>query len=476
MPQPNFLFLMTDHQQARTVNTGVCQTPNTDRIIDEGVRFNRNYTVNAICSPTRASLFTGLHVHGHGMYDCTHASDEMRSKFRADLPTWSGTLADAGYHNAYFGKWHVERSKDLSQFGWRHFDECRDLSDWRSEPGHDVAARRLLSRSLGGRGYAERELYAVIDEPAGVQRPGCIYDRALCYFEEHFADGDEPWSLFISTPEPHDPYICPAEFYDLYDPDEIDLPASFDDDLDGKPNVLKRMQEVFAPLTEDDFRQAIACYLGVCSMLDHHTGQVLDALQDSGQWDNTVIVCLTDHADMMGAHRLLTKGVTPYEEVYNVPLIIRDPNAEGNGRDTDHVVSIGDVGPTVLELAGCEPFEETHFRSLTPLLEEPGRDDWADEAYAEFHGQRYFFTQRILWRDQLKYVFNAYDFDEMYDLAVDPHEMSNVVDDPAYADRKEDMLRGIWRHVHDTGDEVLANSHYWSLRFFDLGPDSLEHD
>ena len=115
MPQPNFLFLMTDHQQARTVNTDVCHTPNVDRISAEGVRFNRNYTVNAICSPTRASLMTGLHVHGHGMYDCTHASDPCRSELREGVPMWSEALADAGYHSAYFGKWHVERSNDLSQ-------------------------------------------------------------------------------------------------------------------------------------------------------------------------------------------------------------------------------------------------------------------------------------------------------------------------------------------------------------------------
>lgn len=475
MSRPNFLFLMTDHQQARTVNSDVCLTPNVDRISAEGVRFNRNYTVNAICSPTRASLFTGLHVHGHGMYDCTHASDPCRSELRAGTPMWSDALADAGYHSAYFGKWHVERSRDLSQFGWRHFDECGDLAAWRRRRGYEGPARRLLSKSLGGRGYAERELYAVIDEPAEVQRPALIYDRALEYFERHFASGDEPWCLFVSTPEPHDPYVCPAEFFKLHDPNEIELPASFDDDLEGKPNVLKRMQEVFAPLTEEDFRQATACFLGMCSLLDAQTGRLLDALQAAGQWDNTVIVYLTDHGDMMGAHRLLTKGITPYEEVYNIPLIVRDPNAAGNGWPSDRVVSIGDVGPTVLDLAGCEPFERTDFRSLTPLLDDPARDDWTDEAYAEFHGQRYFFTQRILWREQLKYVLNAYDFDEMYDLERDPHEMNNVVDDPAYAERKDDMLRGIWRNVHDSGDEVLANSHYWSLRFFDLGPDSVPH-
>ena len=472
--QPNFLFIMTDQQQGRTVNSDLCHTPNLDRLSAEGVRFNRAYTVNAICSPTRASLFTGLHVHGHGMYDCTHASDECRSEFRHGLPTWSEALADAGYHNAYFGKWHVERTEDLSQFGWRHYDPCRDPGAWRSDRGHQRSAPRLLSKSLGGSGYEERELYAVIDEPAGVQRPGMTFERARTYLDRYLAAGDEPWCIFISTPEPHDPYVCPAEFYDLYDPDEIDLPASFGDDLCGKPNVLKRMQQVFAEMSEEEFRQATACYLGVCSMLDHHAGDFFEALEAAGQWENTVVVYTADHGDMMGAHRLLTKGITAYEEVYNIPLVVRDPRMAGNSEESDRVVSIGDVGATVLELAGCDPFQETHFCSLVPLLANPAGDDWRDVAYAEFHGQRFCFTQRILWRDHLKYIFNAFDYDEMYDLQADPHELRNVVDDPAFADPRDEMLRGIWRQIKDTGDHVLAESHYWSLRFFDLGPDSVE--
>lgn len=475
MSSPNFLFLMTDHQQARTVRSDVCLTPHTDRISAEGVRFDRAYTVNAICSPTRATLFTGVHVHTHGMYDCTHTVDDARARFRTELPTWSQALADAGYHNAYFGKWHVERSNDLSRFGWRHFNLGAGYGRWREERGYGRQGRRLLSRRLGGNGYAEREVYAVVDEPGAASRPAYIYDRALEYFTEHLADADEPWCLFVSTPEPHDPYVCPADYYELYDPARIELPASFNDDLRDKPAILRRMQRVFEPFTEEDFRQATACFYGVTSLIDAQVGRLLDALQASGQWDNTIIVYTTDHGDMMGAHRLLTKGVTPYEEVYNIPLIVRDPRAAGNGTASDHVVSIGDLAPTVLDLAGCPPFERTHFRSLRALLDDPGRPDWEDEAYAEFHGQRFFFTQRILWRDQLKFVLNAFDDDELYDLAKDPHELHNLAHDPPYADVKADMLRGVWRQIHATGDDTLAQSHYWSLRIFDLGPDCVEH-
>ncbi len=471
MSTPNFLFLMADHFTARAANTGACHTPNIDKIAERGIRFRRCYTVNAICSPARATLFTGVHVHAHGMYDCTHTVDDARARFRTELPTWSQALAEAGYHCAYFGKWHVERSNELSRFGWRYqFDE--PYGKWRKAMGLSGAQQLVSARRLGGRGYAERVLYGVTAEPAQASRTAHIFRRGAEYLERELANR-EPWCLFLSTPEPHDPYIAPQEYFDMYDSAKIELPASFNDDLAGKPNVLKRMQRVFAELTADEFREAIACFYAVCSMIDAEIGYVLDALDRIGQAERTVIIFLVDHGDLMGAHRMFTKGVTPYEEVYNVPLVISSPGF-AQGQECEHVVSLGDVCPTVLELAQLRPFDVCHFRSLAPLLREPQTPDWVDEAYAEFHGQRYFFTQRILWRGNLKYVMNAFDYDEMYDLGKDPWELENVAENPEYADAREEMLRGIWRKIHETGDETLANAHYWSLRFFDLGPDSVK--
>ena len=474
MSRPNFLFLMTDHQTAATVNSDVCHTPHIDRIIRDGVRFRRAYTVNAICSPARATLFTGLHVHTHGMYDCTHTVDDARARFRTERPTWSAALNAAGHHCAYFGKWHVERSNDLSRFGWQY--QLREpYQDWRREHGLPPEGNLGMVRALGGtRGYRRTPLYGVVDEPADGSTTAQIFTRGAQYLEQHLSAA-QPWCLFLSTPEPHDAYFARREYYERYASAEIAKPASFDDDLRGKPNVLRRMQRVWDELTWDDFAEATRCFYAVCTGIDAQVGRVLDALERTGQADNTVIVYLVDHGDLMGAHRLLTKGITPYEEVYNIPLIVRDPASRASGADCDRIVSLGDVCPTVLERAGLDPFELGHFRSLVPLLSDPTGLGWTDEAYAEFHGQRYFYTQRILWRDRLKYVMNAYDFDEMYDLAADPAELRNVADDPAHTSAKEAMLKGIWRKIHETDDQTLANAHYWTLRFFDLGPDCVEH-
>ncbi len=473
MSRPNFLFLMTDHQQAATIASDDVLTPNIDRLSARGVRFARNHTVNAVCSPARASIFTGVHVHTHGMYDVTHCQDDCRARFRTELPTWSQALADSGYHNAYLGKWHVERSNELRQFGW-HYQMRETYLDWRREKGLSSKPRMDMQVKLkAGRGYAERPICALVDEPADATPTGWVFSRGAEYLQT--LSQDTPWCMFVSTPDPHDPYVVPRRFWDMYDPAQIEKPTSFDDELIGKPNVLKRMQSVYDELRWEEFAKGIAGYRAQCTMIDHHVGRILDALEESGQAENTVVVLLTDHGDLAGAHRMFTKGITPYEEVYNTPLVWSGPGI-AEGEICEYLTNTPSVCPTVLDMAGIDPFELGHFESLRPLLEKPQKAEWNDEAYAEFHGQRYNFTQRILWRGNLKYVMNCYDYDEMYDLANDPAELHNVAYDGRYAMEKDEMLRGIWRQIHDTGDETMARAQYNTLRFCDLGPDCVEHD
>ncbi|NLS79665.1 MAG: sulfatase-like hydrolase/transferase, partial [Chloroflexi bacterium] len=121
--RPNVLFLMTDQQQAGTLDPGSpCQTPNLDRLARQGTRFTNAHTVNAICSPTRASLFTGVYPSQHGMVDCAHAVPDYRARLRTYLEMWSQRLAAHGYRCGYFGKWHVERSENLRHFGFEEYD------------------------------------------------------------------------------------------------------------------------------------------------------------------------------------------------------------------------------------------------------------------------------------------------------------------------------------------------------------------
>lgn len=470
--QPNFLIFMTDQQQGGTIHPGSpCLTPNLDQLASEGTVFTRSYTCNAICSPTRASLMTGVLPHTHGIHDCTHVVSELHAKYDDTLPTWAQHLVAAGYQTAYYGKWHVERSVELDRFGWQTYDECgASYGAYRRAQGLAPTPELYKSSTLHDPGYRDQVLYGVTEESPEHSRPYFIAQQGIDYLQNE-AEADQPWCLFVSTPEPHDVYVAHQPYYEQYDIDQLELPASWRDPAADKPAVLRRMQRVFGDLSDEDALETIACYYASCTLIDAQVGRLVAAIEARGELDNTVIMYLADHGDMMGAHGLFTKGVTPYEEVYHVPLLIRVPGAERAicDRNVDHC----GLAPTILELAGAAPLPgEQHFRALTPLLEDPANPAWENVAFAEFHGQRFAFTQRILWWDDWKLVLNAYADDELYDLATDPGELHNLSLLPRFQSVKERLLRRLWQQVHETGDTCLGNAHYHSMRFFDLGPNS----
>jgi arylsulfatase A-like enzyme len=460
--RPNILFLMTDHTNAQATAPGsACQTPHLDALAAEGVRFARGTTTNAICSPARASLMTATYPSTHGVWDCTHT---QRSRWVDADPTllhWSQRLAEAGYRTGYFGKWHVEQSRDLARFGWEEYDlSCSSL---RLPAIPDTEVR------IPTPGYRDHLLAAVgrDDEPDPPRHPA--FEQGIDFLRRH-ACGEAPFCCFVSTSEPHDAYVPPRRFFERYVLDAVPLSPTLHDDLAGKPEVLRRMQAVWSSLTEDDWRRVSAAYRAVVSFLDHEVGRILDVLRETGAWDDTIIVFTSDHGDMLGGHGLATKGVgTSYEEVYNIPFILRVPGG-ASGEDTSTLTGLIDVGPTLLDLCGLAPLPAAQGRSLRPVLEgtaDPA--DWQD-AYAEFYGQRFVYTQRVVWHGTWKFVFSPGGIDELYDLASDPYETQNLAADPAHRARLEDMLRRMWRRMADIGDESLLNTHYATLRTASLGP------
>jgi arylsulfatase A-like enzyme len=140
------------------------------------------------------------------------------------------------------------------------------------------------------------------------------------------------------------------------------------------------------------------------------------------------------------------------------------------GSHSDALVSSMDLAPTLVEAAGCDPLPTSEARSLIPLLHGQDPGPAFDQHMAEFHGQRFFYTQRILWWEQFKYVFNGYDFDELYDLEADPHELHNLAEDPAYAGVLTEMATRMWRRIRETGDFNMVQSHYGMFRYAPVGP------
>ena len=474
MSPPNILFLITDQQQAATVNpTSPCQTSNLDRLSTGAVRFSRAYTVNAICSPTRASLFTGMLPHTHGMVDCTHTVEDYRARFRKGLTLWSQRLEQMGYRTGYFGKWHVERSNQLDEFGFAEYElhASKKFKAYQNSLGLPPQAERFVKRHLVKQpGYRDCPLYGVIDGEPEETSEYYLYSQGIKFLQKAAQDQSKPWCLTISTTAPHDPYFALKRYYDLYPTSEIEQPPNFHDDLKDKPNIYRRMQDVWREMRWAHFAEATACYYAICTLIDDQVGRILNVLEGLGQLGDTIIIYMSDHGDFMGAHRLMMKGVPAFEEGYKIPFIVRWPGDALEGAVCDEPVSVVDIAPTLLEMVGAEPIENCEGRSLLPLLKGERPEGWESEAFAEFHGQRFFFTQRIVWGERYKYIFNGFDYDELYDLEHDPHELRNLASDPAYRSIRDELATRMWKRVHETGDHNMYNAHYGTLRFGPVGP------
>ncbi|MCO5242609.1 MAG: sulfatase-like hydrolase/transferase [Anaerolineae bacterium] len=465
MTVPNLLFIITDQQQAATVDpTSPCLTPNLDALAARGTRFTRCYAANPICSPSRASLFTGLLPHSHGMVDVTHAVPAYRAELQAGLAMWPELLHEAGYQTGYFGKWHVERSNRLENFGFDDY-EVEAYHQLQGLVERDDADVRGVVRQPG---YKDFLLYGVTDQPVEETPEYQLYSQGIDFLRNAVRDPDRPWALFLSSEAPHDPYVAPRSYFQRYDPAVLPRPVSFDDPLADRPAIYCRIQRVWQDLDWDDYARATDCYYALCTLIDDQIGRVLAVLKELGQLDNTVIVFTSDHGDYMGAHRLMLKGVPAFEEVYRVPLIMAGPDVPISN-SIDKTTSVIDIGLTLIELLTGRRFD-CQGRSFAPLLRGDAAG-WTDEAYAEMQGQRFAYQQRVLWRGQWKYVFNTFDEDELYDLAADPHELHNRAGDPACRPLLESMAGRMWQIIEETDDWNMRQAQYGMFRFAPVGPE-----
>lgn len=474
MTKPNILFFMCDQLRADvTAPDHPCQTPNMDTLTTRGMRFAKAYTPNPVCSPARASLMTGLLPHNHGVTVVTHTVDDDQACLRTDKAHWAQHLAAAGYRTGYFGKWHIERTYEVERFGWQEHrifetDAVKQLAKERVDHGEYV----LSKYNEKPEGYEKSLLYGVTEADPSQRMFSLAIDGALGFLQSA-CEEDRPWCCFVSLTEPHDPFVCSKEAFDQYDVDRIALPDSVDDTMEGRPYVYKLAAAPWQDMTDQERREAIACYWASVTDLDVQLGRLLQTVEESGQLDNTIVVLTSDHGEHLGAHGLYCKNFHAGEEVYNVPLIMAGPGVP-EAVVTDARVGTHDLCPTLLQLTDCEPIAVPDSRSFAPLLTDPSLASQYTEGYAEYSGGRMIITQRVVWDQQWKFVCNGFDRSELYDLASDPSEMVNLIDDPRYDDILRHMCKLLWRKIHDTGDHSLWNSHYPILRLVPYGPGILD--
>jgi len=449
---PNVLLVVTDQERADlTDGRGPeVHTPGTDRLAREGLRCNRGYTPTAICSPARASILTGLYPHNHGVL-----SNPTRSAIDTGLPPDAPTMGErarsAGYETEYVGKWHVEGTDPAAAgfeavSGWDHStDQTLDTPDYREfarERGVDPDA---VSVDAG-----------VADLPTEATQTAYLAERAIDRLSVHAERGDR-FVLRLDFPGPHGPYVVPRAYADRYDPGDIDQWPSFRETFDGKPAVHRLHPRYYdvADRSWPEWATVASRYFAFETLIEEQFARVLDALDEFGLADDTVVVRTSDHGEFVGHHRQGNKGPLMYEDVYRVPFAVRWPDVVDAGRETDRFVCLQDLMPTVCRLTGAD-VPDVDGRDLVPLLAgEP--DEWRDAVFAEYHGEpETLYTQRMIRTDRFKFVFNGPDVNELYDLATDPHELHNLVDNPAYEDARRELADRLGNWMERSDDHVAV--------------------
>ncbi|MFW6060585.1 MAG: sulfatase-like hydrolase/transferase [Phycisphaeraceae bacterium] len=478
--RPNILFLMTDQMQGRVLEPDhPCQTPTFDALAARGVRLTRAYTPNAICSPARASLMTGLLPHTHRVVQVTHCQPPHMVALDRSKPHWAQRLRDAGYRTGYFGKWHVEDDNALNEFGWAYDGNAKGerMQQFLAEheprlPEVNVIKERRL---LGVEGYDAKPFYGVNDRKPEHRGCGLVTTHALQWLDDGVIDGDDPWCCFVSVQEPHDPFIVGKDAYERYDPKSLPVPNNWHDDLAGRPGLYRKSARVFQEMSLAERKEAAACYFGMITEIDSQFARVIERVKQAGQLENTIVVLTSDHGEFLGAHGLYQKNVGAYEEAYNIPMVLAGPGIAPHGA-VDARVGLHDLGATLIDLVGLNNFETPESRSFAPLLRDPdAHQDQHTTGYAEYYGGRYWYSQRIYWDGPWKLVWNGFDFDELYNLDDDPGETHNLIDAPEHAERVRAMMAAVWRIVRETDDHPLYRSNYPSLRLAPYGP-AIEHD
>ena len=455
---PNILLVITDQQQGATVDPeSPCVTPNARRLAREGLRFTRGYTPVGLTGPAHASLMTGVYPSRHGMLNNYWTQGAIRPDLEPSLKTYPENLREAGYSLSTTGKWAETKTRTAEDFGF--FIKNGAVIEMRK-------GRKKIPRP--------------ITKGIRIERPGWpVYILCGISSEEPEMDGDwrvmsgtveeierlaeagQPWMIRAKFNAPHDSFIGYDPYVAQYKLDEIQLPANFEDDLKTKPNILRRQyEELWKSLSREDYRMALMCYWAFTTFVDDMLGRILDALDRTGQADDTLVIFTSDHGDMATSHKLFLKGVAPYEETYRVPFILRWPKGIGApGRTCDAFASWLDLTATMIDVAGAQPLTPCSGRSLKPFFESSDIPaGWRNEFYGQFTGTELYYTQRILNNGKHKFIFNGFDFDELYDLENDPFEMNNLALDPAYDSVRQMMIERMWARIAEEDEDF---GHYY---------------
>ncbi|MCC7495241.1 MAG: sulfatase-like hydrolase/transferase [Fimbriimonadaceae bacterium] len=515
-PMPNLLWIMTDQQPVSTLRSygnPVVSTPVTDRLAARGMRLG-NFHLSAFpCGPSRTCLLTGREAHSAGV-------TQNDVTLPADVPTIAELLRGVGYDLGYFGKYHLAgnmyrqpggqpesnwqrvRRADAGRFAYDQISggtgEDAPVHGFAPWAGGWATYHQWLRRSGQGQLLEQRLFgnHAIL--PSGPDSSHAFSQVPAEFHVEQYLAGQAadfvrqraqrpgPFGAILSFYAPHHPVAPPQPWHERYTLEQAALPANHRDDLRGKPFRQRQNSEcyVLPEWSEEQFRGYVRRYWGYCGFLEQCAAQVLQALDDSGRADDTIVLWTSDHGDMVAAHGMIHKlGTCGYEELLNVPLLLSYPGRVPAGSHSGALCATVDLVPTLLDLIGLPRPAELDGRSFGNVLRGSATEhreavvcNWMEQGL-------------VVRTKQQKLVFNhsPRDLDEVYDLVADPGELHNLAPTAAGQRTAEDLhgRLGDWlRQTHHPYAEptsarrneaialVLARPKITSCRW--LGGDQLE--
>jgi arylsulfatase A-like enzyme len=460
--RPNILLLMTDQQRYDSLGCYGCKaanTPNLDRLAEEGVLFEQHYVTNTICTPSRASMLTGKHLPGHGvcrLYDNLPKDEVLVTQH----------LQKAGYRTALFGKLHV--SAIDQEANHRHPNDGFDIYQWcvegcaRMDSPFHAYSKWLKKACPSFHNRMKQEARSLGHVPTEYHMTHWAANRVIDFIDTH--ESDRPFFAMMSIFDPHDPYNdYPPETESLVDAGKIPDPLISSDELEQRPAALKREETgsylgSFESFSLEELRSIRHGYHISLAFADREFGRVLEAQNRKGLADNTLVIFTSDHGDMLGDHHLLVKGAFFYDPVSRVPLILRWPRKLCGDRRIKSLVQNLDLAATILNAAGIEPGSISSVmpdsRELISLAEgDVGsvRDEavclYRNSGLGDDPGPGVYWDPPIhasMIRHD-KYKLNVWHGDELTDLAPegelynledDPNELTNLWNDLSFADTR----------------------------------------
>ncbi|MGI9473644.1 MAG: sulfatase [Rubripirellula sp.] len=431
---PNVLFLMSDDLNTSLSGFGhpQCKTPQLDKLADRGMRFENMHCQYPVCGASRASLMSGLYPYTNG----TLGNNGTLRGSMPDVLTLSQLFRNNGYRVGRVSKiYHMgipgeiiagtaERDDPLS------WDEVVNIK----APEQDAPGEKTNWSPMNSSSQSFVGVVAEGDDL--VHADGMAADHAIDFLKRH---KDKPFFLACGFVRPHVPLVAPAKYFDLYDREELVAPKVPEDDLEDVPKIIrnyKRNSTTYG-ITPELHKGMLEAYYASISYMDAQVGRVLDALDELGLADNTIVVFTSDHGYLLGHHHKFQKQHL-FEEATRVPFIVSVPwmNDE-HGKATSKITELIDLYPTLADLAGLKTPQGLQGSSMMPLLSDPASEDWEKDVAFTISRSGGESLRTPDWRfTQWNYGDGGM---ELYDLRNDPGEFTNLAGKPEYASQRKKL-------------------------------------